>query len=61
MQWQRKTAVLGALMIVWLFTGCEPVREPWVQSAEQWQKERARSPEKNAQLRHRLAHTQIDR
>jgi hypothetical protein len=50
-----------ALLIIWLFTGCDPVQEPWVQHPGQWQNERARNPQIDTQLRHRLAHTQIDR
>lgn len=61
MNWRSKMALPAVLLMIWLFTGCDPVQEPWVQHPGQWQDERARNPQIDTQLRHRLAHTQIDR
>lgn len=61
MHWQWKTATMGIVLLAWLFSGCEHVHEPWVQHPDQYQNERARSPVIAQELRHRLAHTQIDR
>jgi len=57
----KKTALWGALLLFGAIAGCETVQEPWVQSPDQWRKERARSSEIAEQLDHRLAYTQIDR
>ena len=49
---------LGQLMLT---TGCERIREPWVQNPDQLAQERARPEQANEALRHRLHAVQTDR
>lgn len=49
-------------LTLWLTAvACSPIHEPWVQEDSPLRKERLRPPEQQAELRHRLAYTQIDR
>lgn len=50
-------AGLGLLLGI----GCDPIREPWLRSPDQLEAERARPPEAQVALQHRLRAVQTDR
>jgi len=54
----RGILVLAAMLV--LASGCSRIHEPWVEG-DRLKQERSRSPEFAAELRDRLAETQIDR
>ena len=58
---KRWVAVAIALALWTGLSACSRVQEPWVQENSPLEKDRVRSPELQAELRDRLAHTQIDR
>ena len=50
-------AGLGLLLGI----GCDPIQEPWLRSPDQLEAERARPPEAQVALQHRLRAVQTDR
>lgn len=55
-----KAIVACALGLVFL-AGCQRVEEPWVNNKPQWKQERFKTNLPDAQLRHRLEYSQVDR
>ncbi|ADE14750.1 hypothetical protein Nhal_1616 [Nitrosococcus halophilus Nc 4] len=49
------------LTLFLLVTGCSKAQDPWVQSEEELQQERFRSPQQSQTLQQRLRTTQNDR
>lgn len=61
MKWQTKLG-LGLLVLCagWL-VGCEHIEEPWTDYAPEYKQEMFDTRSPDAELRHRLQYTQIDR